>query len=63
MFFIQEAEVCNFADDTARCSCPPTLKLSSDTFNWFRTKSMVANPSKFQIMFLESNIDNSKIRL
>ena len=68
MFFIQEAEVCNFADDTTRCSCPPnfeeaTLKLSSDTFNWFRTKSMVANPGKFQIMFLESNIDNSKIRL
>ena len=29
--------------------------------NWFRINSMVANPGKFQIMFLGSNIDNSKI--
>ena len=40
------------------------LKLSNGThliLNWFRINSMVANPSKFQIMFLGSNIDNSKI--
>ena len=50
-------------------SCSPnfvaaTLKLSNDThliLNWFRINSMVANPDKFQIMFLGSNIDNSKI--
>ena len=29
--------------------------------NWFRINRMVANPGKFQIMFLGSNIDNSKI--
>ena len=65
MFFIQETEVCNFADDTIY-SCSPdfeeaTLKLSNDThliFNWFRINSMVANHGKFQIMFLGSNIDN-----
>ena len=69
MFFIQETEVCNFADDTTIYSCSPyfeqaTLKLSNDThliLNWFRINSMVVNPDKFQIMFLGSNIDNSKI--
>ena len=29
--------------------------------NWFTINSMVANPGKFQIMFLGSNIDNTKI--
>ena len=29
--------------------------------NGFKIDSMVANPGKFQIMFLGSNIDNSKI--
>ena len=29
--------------------------------NWFRINSMVANPGKFQIMFLGSNIDNGNI--
>ena len=69
MFFIQETEVCNFADDTTIYSYSPNyeeanLKLSNDThliLNWFRINSMVANPGKFQIMFLGSNIDNSKI--
>ena len=75
MFFIQEIEVCNFPDDTTIYSCSPNfeettlklwnyLKLSNDThliLNWFRTNSVVANPGKFQIMFLGSNIDNSTI--
>ena len=68
MFFIQETEVCNFADDTIY-SCWPyfeeaTLKLSNGThliLNWFRINSMVENPGKFQITFLGSNIDNSNI--
>ena len=40
------------------------MKLSNDThlvLNWFRINSMVATPGKFQIMFLGSNFDNSKI--
>ena len=64
IFFIQETEVCNFADDTTIYLCSPnfgeaTLKLSNDMhliLNWFRINSMVANPGKFQIMFLGSNI-------
>ena len=69
IFFIQETEVCNFADDTTIYSCSlnnkeAAHKLSTDTYivlNWFKVNSMVANPNKFQIMFLRSKIDNSKI--
>ena len=71
MFFIQETEVYNFADDTTWIySCSPyfqkaILKLSNDThviLKWVRINGMMANPGKFQIMFLGSNIYNSKIR-
>ena len=66
MFFIQETEVCNFADDKLIYSCSPnfeeaTLKLSNDRhliLNWFRINSMVANPGKFQIVSWVKNIDN-----
>ena len=69
IFFIQELEVCNFADNTTIYSCSLNYKeaahkLSNDThivLNWFKVNSMVANPGKFQIMFLGSKIDNSKI--
>ena len=69
MFFIQETEVCNFVDDTTIYSCSLNYKatahkLSNDTYivlNWFKVNSMVANPGKFQIMFLGSKIDNNKI--
>ena len=69
MFFIQETEVCNFADDNTIYSCSLNYKeaahkLSNGRYvvlNWFKVNSMVANPSKFQIMFLGSKIDNSNI--
>ena len=69
IFFIQETEVCNFADDSTIYSCSLNYqeaahKLSNDThivLNWFKVNSMAANPGKFQIMFLGSKIDNSKI--
>ena len=40
-------------------------KLSNHThivLNWFRINSMVANPGKFQIMFLRVKIDNNNIK-
>ena len=69
IFFIQETEVCNFAYDTTIHSFSLNYKeaahkLSNDTYNvlnWFKVNNMVANPCKFQIMFLGSKIDNSKI--
>ena len=69
MVFIQESKVCNFADETTIHSCSlnfeeAILKLSNDTYfilNWFRINSLVANPDKFPITFLGSNIDNRKL--
>ena len=48
IFFIQETEVCNFADDTTIYSCSLNYeevadKLSNDTYivlNWFKVNSM-----------------------
>ena len=67
MFFIKKTEVCNFADDATIYSCSLNYeearqKLSNDTHivpNWFRINSMVANPGKFQIIFLRSSINNN----
>ena len=64
VFFITETEACNVADDTAIYSCSVTKnkanqKIKNDihvVLNCFRTYSMVANPGKFQIMFLHVNI-------
>lgn len=69
MFFIQEKEVCSFADDTSIYSClqkfeEATLKLSNDRsliLKWFRSNSIVANLRKFQITLLRSNTENNKI--
>ena len=71
IFFIQETEACNFANDTTIYSRSlnhkeAALKLSNDTsivLNWFKVNSMVANPGKFQIMFLRSKIDSNEIIL
>ena len=69
MFFIKKTKVCNFADDTTIYSCSLNYKeahrkLSDNTHiipNWFRINSMVANPGKFQIVFVGSSINNNGI--
>ena len=65
MFFIQEIEVYNFTMYSSSLNYKEAAhKLSNDTYivlNWLRVNSMVANSGKFQIMFLGSKIDNSKI--
>ena len=71
MFFIQETEVCNFADDTTIYSCSPnfeetTLKFSNDTYlilNWFRINSTVANLANFRLSFLGQILTIAKLHL
>ena len=54
------AELCNFADDNTLFAIAKTLaevflKLNieiDDILHWFRINSLVANPGKFQVMFL-----------
>ena len=60
LFFIKETDICNFADDTALYACGKELdtisfKLEIETnrtMQWLKDNEMVANPSKFQLMFL-----------
>ena len=69
MFFIKKIEVCNFADDTIIYSCSLNYeeahrRSSDDTHivpNWFRINCIVANPGKFQIIFIGSSINNNNI--
>ena len=58
--FMQETDICNFADDNTLYVSDKTIdrviqRLKTDIFNineWFSNNSLVANPSKFQLMFL-----------
>ena len=69
MFFIKKTEVYNFADDTTIYSCSLNYeeahqKLSDNTHivpDYFRINSMVANPDKFQTIFLVLSINNNII--
>lgn len=59
-FFIEEAGICNFADDNTLFACANEIStvisiLEKETCNvleWFKVNSLAANPAKFQIMFL-----------
>jgi len=56
----REAELCNFADDNTLFAIAATLaevvaKLNieiHDILHWFKINGLVANPGKFQVMFL-----------
>ena len=58
--FIKETEICNFADDNTIYACDISIETVKNRLvtdieslnNWFRINSLVANPSKFQLMFL-----------
>ena len=59
-YAIEASEICNFADDNTIYALSHNVesmiaKLEIDFYNtlkWFDSNSMVANPSKFQVMFL-----------
>ena len=60
LLFIKETDISNFADDTTLYVCGKELhtisfKLEIETnraIQWLKDNEMVANPSKFQLMFL-----------
>ena len=60
LLFIKETDICNFADDRTLYACGKELdtisfKLEIETntaIQWLKDNEMVANPSKFQLMFL-----------
>ena len=60
LLFIKETDICNFADDTTLYACGKELdtisfKIEIETnraMQWLKDNEMVANPSKFQLMFL-----------
>ena len=64
------SEICNFADDNTVYSCGTsiseiTTNLENDLntlLNWFYANGMVANPDKFQLMFLGLH-EKHKLRL
>ena len=61
--FILETEICNFADDNTLYTCDSSLenvlvRLNIEAKNavkWFQNNSMVANPAKFQLLFIGLN--------
>ena len=70
--FLQETEVCNFADDNTLFACDTSVekvlsKLNKDLHivnYWFINNSLVANTSKFQLMFLGvENPENLSIHI
>ena len=60
LLLIKETDICNFVDDTTLYACGKELdtisfKLEIETntaIQWLKDNEMVANPSKFQLMFL-----------
>ena len=66
IYFIEESEMCNFADYNTLFACdqkiePVISSLEIDihsTLEWFESNTMVASPSKFQLMFMGLSQDN-----
>ena len=63
-YFILETEICNFDNDNTIYACDSIFsnvcnRLENDLHIlscWFQNNSLVANPAKFQLMFLGKNI-------
>ena len=69
--FVELCEICNFADDNSLYNCGPSVSevtrgLKHDLnilICWFESNFLVANPAKFQMMFLGKHIDNKNISI
>ena len=68
LLFIKETDICNFADDATLYACGKELctisiKLEIETktaIQWLKDNEMVANTSKFQLMFLSKYKNTEK---
>ena len=66
-FFVKESFICNFADDNTLYVCNTSIervlnKLDCNAraaLDWFRFNCLVANPSKFLVLFLGVQNSNS----
>ena len=66
MYIPQFSKICNFADDnTIYCSGSNIVLLNKTLFSevelfikWFENNQLVANPDKFQLMYLGYNLNN-----
>ena len=71
ILFVRICNICNFADDNSLSACDKRVakvvdKLQQDLSHmifWFDSNLLVANPAKFQLMFLGPNIDNNELSL
>ena len=69
--FIQKTNICKFADDNTLYSGSYSTEdvISSlkydlkNVLRWFSCNQLVANPEKFQMMFLGSKCDNVQIKI
>ena len=66
MFYMNlDCNICNFADDTTLYSCRQSMDIViteientlTSILSWFDQNGMVANPAKFQMMFLGKKTD------
>ena len=65
IYFIEESEMCNFADDNTLFACDQKIErvIASleinirSTLEWFESNIMAANSSKFQLMSIGLNQD------
>ena len=65
LLFIKKAEICNFPNNNTLYCCSHSHEkvingleaAVSNCLSWFRMNRLVANPSKFQCMFLGVNVN------
>ena len=71
LLFERNSELCNFADDNTLYAVGPSVEyvkslLSDDVKDvlyWFKVNQMIANPAKFQVMFLGTKDNNIEFLL
>ena len=69
LFSIEKSDICNFTDDNTIYACDKSFedilfRLNFDleiVIDWFRFNSMIANPDKFQMIFLGNKNNESFI--